>query len=143
MKITISGCMTFAEQMLAAQKVLQELGHTAYIPVDTELCVKAPELSDNLEHCQTYSEIDLDKDHFNKIADSDAILVLNYPKNNIDGYIGGATLMEIGVARHLDKKIFILHELPPKDALKYVLEIQLAKPIILEGDINNIIQHTL
>lgn len=135
MKITISGSMTFAKQMLEAQKFLEKSGHAVYVPVDAELCVKAPELSDSLEHCQTFSDIDLDKDHFNKIAESDAILVLNYPKNDINGYIGGATLMEIGVARHLDKKIFILHDLPPEDVIKYSLEIKLAKPIILNGDI--------
>ncbi len=59
----------------------------------------------------------------------------------MNGYIGGATLTELGVARHLDKKIFILHDLPTENELRYVLEIKIMKPIILNGDLNNINKH--
>ena len=131
--------MHFAKDMLDAQKFLGENGHEAIVPIDTQICFENPHLNLNecLEHCQSY-EVDVDKDHFNKVESSDAILVLNYPKKGINGYIGGATLMEIAIARHFDKKIFILHDLPSEDILRYSLEIKLAKPIILKGDLNNI-----
>ena len=130
--------MHFAKEMLAVQEQLEELGHEAIVPLDTHDCVKDPSLNSNLEWGQN---LNIDKDHFNKIESSDAILVLNYPKNNIAGYIGGSSLMEIAVARHLDKKIFILHELPSEDEIRYALEIKVARPIILSGDISKINNH--
>jgi hypothetical protein len=135
MKITICGSMHFAKEMLDAQKLLEELGHEAIVPLDTHDCVKDPSLNSNLEWGMN---LNIDKDHFNKIESSEAILVLNYPKNNIDGYIGGSSLMEIAVARHLDKKIFILYDLPSEDEIRYALEIKVARPIILNGDLNQI-----
>ena len=131
--------MAFANEMLEMQKMLEELGHEAIVPIDVLDCLKDPSLNESLEHCFRYG--DIDKDHFNKIATSDAVLVLNYPKNGILGYIGGAVLTELGVARHLDKKIFILHELPHEKDLRYALEIKVMKPIILGGDISKINEH--
>jgi len=102
---------------------------------DTHACIENPELNMDLEHC---SNLDIDKRCFDQIAISDAILVLNYPKNNMEGYIGGATLMEIGLARHLDKKIFLLHDPPSEEEQRYSLEVKLAKPIIINGDLEKV-----
>ena len=130
--------MVFAKEMLEAQKQLEALAHEVLIPIDTQDCLAKPELQENLEWCMSQ---DLDKDHFNKVANSDAVLILNYPKNNIVGYIGGSTLMELGLARHLDKKIFILHNLPSEEEIRYALEIKAMRPIILNGDISKINNH--
>ena len=138
MKIMICGSMHFAKEMLEAQKILRELGHEAGVPCDTHECLTDPDLNMDLEYCIANN---VDKKDFNQIAAGDAILVLNYPKNGLHGYIGGAVLMEIGLARHLDKKIFILHDLPNIEEVRYVLEIKLAQPTILGGDIKKIIDH--
>jgi hypothetical protein len=135
MKFAICGSMHFAKEMLEAQKTLQELGHEANVPGDTLECIENPNLNMDLEHCITTQ---IDKSCFQTVADSDAILVLNYPKNGMDGYVGGATLMEIGLARHFDKKIFLLNDLPSQDQLRYVLEIKITNPVILQGDITKI-----
>jgi hypothetical protein len=47
------------------------------------------------------------KGHFKKVLDSDAILVTNFEKNGVEGYIGGNVLMEITLAFHYKKPIFI------------------------------------
>lgn len=138
MRIVICGSMHFSKEMLEAQKIIQNLGHEGIVPLDTLECLENPALNMDLEHG---INLDIDKDHFNKIENSDAILVLNYPKNNMSGYIGGATLMEIGIARHFDKKIFILHDLPSEDELRYALEIKVTRPVILNGDLHNIKKH--
>jgi len=130
--------MHFAREMLEAQKILEELGHVGITPKDTHKYLVDPNIKENFDLCV---KNDVLNDHFNKIAASDVILVLNYPKNNINGYIGGAVLMEIAVARHLDKKIFLLHDLPNEDELKYVLEVKLTKPVILEGKIKKISEY--
>lgn len=130
--------MHFAKEMLEAQKILREMGHNVSVPSDVIECLENPELNMDLEYCMATN---IDKKDFDQVADADAILVLNYPKNNINGYVGGATLMEIGLARHLNKKIFILHNLPSEEEIRYVLEIKVARPIILQGNIENIKKH--
>lgn len=138
MKIMICGSMHFAKEMLQAQKMLRSLGHQVMVPCDIYECVNNPDLNMDIDHCMS---TEIDKRCFNKVAESEAIVVLNYPKNNIDGYVGGATLMEIGLARHLNKRIFLLYDLPSEDELRYALEIKLTKPIVLEGELRNISKH--
>lgn len=72
-------------------------------------------------------------DHFSKIARSDAILVANYPKHEIDGYVGGNTLMEMAIARYLKKKIYVLSPISSK--LSYKEEILGMRPTIINDDL--------
>jgi hypothetical protein len=135
MKFMICGSMHFAKEMLDAQKILEELGHAARVPSDVHECLNNPELNMDLNYC---IQTNIDKKDFQQVADSEAILVLNYPRRGIAGYVGGATLMEIGLARHLNKKIYFLNDLPSEDSLRYALEIKITQPIILNGDLNKI-----
>jgi len=75
---------------------------------------------------------------FDMIAESDGILVLNYPKNSISGYVGTSTLMEIGIARHLGKKIFILNDLPDYKEHRWTHEVRIMEPIILNNDLEKV-----
>ncbi len=131
----ICGSMAFSKEMLETQKTLEEIGHKALVPVDTVECIENPGLNMDLEHCISTQ---VDKKCFDLIAESDAILVLNHEKNGIKGYVGGATLMEIGIARHLNKKIFLLHNLPTEEEQRYVLEIKATEPTVLDGDLTKI-----
>ncbi|MFO8016846.1 MAG: hypothetical protein R6U32_07125 [Candidatus Woesearchaeota archaeon] len=135
MKIMICGSMHFARDMLEAKQELENLGHEAMVPDDTHECVENPDLNMDFEHCM---RTQIDKKCFDKIAESDAILVLNHPKNGIEGYVGGATLMEIGLARHLNKRIFMMNELPADEELRYALEIRITEPVILNGNLSRI-----
>ena len=65
------------------------------------------------------------------------MLVLNYDKNDVKNYIGGNALMEIGFAYVLNKKIFLLNPIP--DIPYYKTEIESVRPIIINGDLGNII----
>ena len=69
-------------------------------------------------------------DHFRKIDDSDAILVCNYDKNEIKGYIGGNVLIEM--AKAFDRKIpiFLLNSVPQ---IQYRAEILAMQPIKLKN----------
>ncbi|MBN2330796.1 MAG: hypothetical protein JXC85_03195 [Candidatus Aenigmarchaeota archaeon] len=135
MKIMICGSMSFAREMLEAKGKLEGLGHEVLLTSDAEACVDNPGLNMDREHCH---EKQIDKECFDKVAESDAILVVNYPKDGIEGYVGGATLMEIGIARHMDKKIFLLHDPPREEKLRYAFEIGLTNPIVLNGRIDRI-----
>ena len=76
------------------------------------------------------------RDHYEKIDWADAILVVNEEKRGIAGYIGGNTLIEIGVAFYLRKTIFIMN--PVSSELSYKQEILGMKPLMLDGDLTRI-----
>lgn len=74
--------------------------------------------------------------YYEEIGKNDAILVLNNEKNEISGYIGGNSLIEMGFAIVLNKKIFLLNDIPN---IGYSDEIEAMKPIILKGNLEEII----
>lgn len=135
MNINIVSSMAFPEKILEVKKYLEDKGHSVSIPPDTYSCLEKPKNPTTLKYC---IENNLLRRCFERIKDNDAILVLNYEKNKIEGYVGGASLMEIGVAYLLGKKIFILNTLPEISDLKYVGEILQTNPTILNGDLNKI-----
>ena len=74
--------------------------------------------------------------HFDEIAKSDAILVMNYEKHGKANYIGPNVLMEMAVAFYLHKPIYVLNGQP--EASPLIDEILGLEPIFLEGDIKQI-----
>ena len=76
---------------------------------------------------------DLIKRYYNLIKESDAVLVLNLDKNNVKNYIGGNVFLEMGFAHCLNKKIYLLNEIPQ---MNYTDEIIAMRPIILNGDLS-------
>jgi hypothetical protein len=76
------------------------------------------------------------KGHFKKVLEGDAILVLNYRKNGIDGYIGGNVLMEMALAFHYKKPIFVLHQVTA--ALPLYEEVMGMRPRFLGGELTNL-----
>jgi nucleoside 2-deoxyribosyltransferase len=81
-------------------------------------------------------EHDVIRTYFKKISDSDAILVLNYKKKEIENYIGGNTFLEIGFAHVLNKKIYLLNPIPE---MHYKDELVAMQPIVINGDLGKII----
>ena len=132
MKITLCGSLSFAKEMLEVQKELEKLGHDVLMPKSVVPCVGGKKLSEDFQYCIENNVI---KEHFKKILESDAILVLNMEKNGIKHYIGGSALMEIGFAHFNDKKIFLMNPIPE---LKYGFEISLTNPVILNEDLSKI-----
>ncbi len=136
----ISGSMQFARQMLQAKKKLEKMGFKVQLPSDTEKFINEPNYStdnheENYKHCL---ENDIMKTDMKSVVKSDAILVLNYPKYNLKGYVGASTLMEIGLAYYHGKKIFILFPPPKLKEARYTHELLIMQPHILNGDLNNI-----
>jgi hypothetical protein len=46
--------------------------------------------------------------------------------------------MEIGLARYLGKKIFILNELPHHNDHRWVHEVRIMQPVILNGNLEKV-----
>lgn len=125
MKITICGSMSFHKQMLKTKQALEEIGHIAKLP---EL-----EDSENIRAESLEEKNNAITSHFNKIFWADAILVLNHTKNDKAGYVGPNTLMEIGLAFYLKKKIIFVNQVP--EGLSYTEELSAMHPQILRGDL--------
>lgn len=105
--ITICSSMQFKPEIVAAKEQLEAMGYSVLTPELSEKSVDYLKLSIEEQRAAKRTFI---TNHFNRIAQSDAILVLNYEKKGIGGYIGSNTLIEIGVASSLDKKIYLFHD---------------------------------
>lgn len=146
MIITICSSISFTKQILQIKQKLQELGHEVLIPYMSELVERGEvqledfekEKSSNgdLKYREDASE-DLIKRHASKILKSDSILVLNFEKNGEGGYIGGNTLIEMGIAYTNEIPIYMYNELPKKSQrIHYLDEIASMKPIIINQDLS-------
>ena len=128
--------MAFTEQMFEAKEQLEKLGHAAVVSGFGESYLdKTQEEIEKLKLYHKYEE-DAIREFYEEIKNADAILVLNYDRKGIENYIGGNTLMEIGFAHVLNKKIFLLNPIP--DIEFYKTEIEATKPIILDGELERI-----
>ena len=153
MKITVCGSIGFYKEMESARDQLVKLGHKVKIP---ELAMEVPvefgggrkvyfgqyiEQNGGMEAFPAGHKIwnlkeGAIRDHYEKIDWADAILVINEEKRGIKGYVGGNTLIEIGVAFYLKKQIYILN--PVSSELSYKQEILGMKPILLTGDLSKL-----
>lgn len=135
----VIGSMTFAREMLQTKKELEKLGYEADIPFDVEHHLNDEEAIDDLDRNLQYCvENDVVRKGFQQVADADAVLVLNLPKNGIPGYIGTSALMEMGIAHWLRKKIFLFNKPPLHTEHRWAHEVQIMQPKILYGDLSKI-----
>ncbi len=131
--------MTFAKEMIEAKAKLEEMGHEVKVPCDIEKHLEDASFIDDLEaDIEHAKENNVLKTCFGYVAESDAVLFLNYPKNNIPGYVGTSSMMEMGIAFHLGKKIFLLNETPHHDDARWVVEVRLVDPVVINGDLTKI-----
>ena len=70
------------------------------------------------------------------ISKVDAILVLNYTKNDTPNYIGGSTFLEMNDAYRMNKKIYIMNDIPDGILTDEIIGF---KPIVLNGDLSKIV----
>jgi len=147
MRITICGSVTSTPEIKNAKDELEKMGHSTEIPFTTKKIIdgtisfedfneeKEKNGDGKFRELAQSENIDLIKRYYNLIEDSDAILVVNMDKNGVKNYIGGNALLEIGFAYILDKKIFLLNDIPK---ISYKDEIVAMKPIIVKGDLTKI-----
>ena len=128
--------MKFAREMATAKKFLEEKSHKVFMGPLVNQYVNGKILyKKGKEGAKLKIAHDLIRVHFRKIEKSDAILVLNYTKGKVKNYIGGNTLIEIGYAFYLGKKIYFLNPIPNQS---YTEELVAMEPIILNGNLSKI-----
>ena len=139
MRIMICGSMKFTHDKIAFKKELDKLGHEAFIPYGAEPHLKNTEFVDNLDdNLQFCIKNNVMKRNFDLVEQCDAIFVLNKKRNGVDGYIGTSVLMEMAVAHHLNKKIFLLSEIPDYNQHRWAHEVHIMRPIFINGDLTQI-----
>ena len=143
MKITICGSIAFYDEMTKVKNDLEKKGHEIKLPP-----VEVKDENGKMIPVKKYYELrkkakDTERwiwerkqeammSHFGKVEWADAILVLNHEKNGIKGYIGANTLIEMGLALWLKKKIYLFNEVPE---ISYKEEILGMKPSLLNGNL--------
>ena len=111
MKITICCSLKFAKEIIEVGEKLKKMGHVVLFPRTAELIKEGKVSQDFVDKGKETEEFtkfsitnNATKKHFEKIRDSEGILVLNFDKNNIENYIGGGVFLEMGCAFAFDKK---------------------------------------
>lgn len=148
MKICICSSMSFYDRFSLLKTQLESLGHSVFIPElrmrqgGSNLSVREYiEVNGGVKFFSAGHEIwkhkaDAIKEHFRKINQSDCVLVTNYEKRGVPGYIGGNTFLEMGYAFSMDKKIYLLNDIPKIDFEEEILGMQ---PIVLNGDMSKFV----
>jgi nucleoside 2-deoxyribosyltransferase len=130
--ISICGSMQLFEEMQLLQADLRRQGFDVFLPEAEE--------GENFYATLPEAEKPAMKKHFidahlRKIRESDAVLIANYPRRGVKGYVGPNTLIEIAFAYALGKPIYLLHrmgEQPCKD------EVDGLAPTVLNHDLSRI-----
>lgn len=141
--ITICGSLDFSYEIHELSKRLKTMGYKVYIPMTSDKILRGEvslekikkEKEGERDFIKRAIENDVIRLHFSKIKKSDAILVTNYMKENVLGYIGGNTLTEISFAHVLNKKIYLLDVVPD---MHYADVIKMMQPEVIQGDLTRI-----
>lgn len=135
MKIFICASKHFYSQIEPIKKILEDKGHIITLPNSYDNPGREEEMKQIGDKDHSKWKGDMLRLQKEKVDANDAVLVLNFEKNNQINYIGGATFLEIYMAFELGKKIFLYNPIPEgllKDELLGM------NPIVLNGNLNPI-----
>ena len=138
--ITLCSSASFYKQVLEIAAELKKLGFKVKIPHTANIMKKTGNFDADFyktwfrDKNDYYKKTQLTKMHFRKVIGADAILVVNSDKNGTAGYIGGNGLMEMGLAFHYKRPIFVYN--PISERLNIKEEIYGLNPIFINGDLN-------
>ncbi|MDP3901107.1 MAG: hypothetical protein Q8Q38_02095 [bacterium] len=143
-KKTIAICCSasFYKQALEVQEQLRTRGFRVLVPNTANTMKRTGDFK--VEHYKTWYKNPADykrkaklmRQHFKKVIEADAILVLNYRKKGMEGYVGGNGLMEMAIAFHYKKPIYVLN--PVSESSPLYEEILGMGPVFLKGNLNTI-----
>jgi hypothetical protein len=112
MKIFLICSKKFYDKIPTIKIQLEKLGHIITLPN----CYDDPTTEDKYREISNEAhsnwKADMLRHSTDVINENDAVLVLNFEKNGVDNYIGGATFLEMYDAFRLNKKIYIYNDIP-------------------------------
>jgi hypothetical protein len=146
MRITLCASIAFYDDMQRIRSELEQLGHEVKIPPSDVSDEDGKPLPVKDYYTKRKNETD-EKSwvwqrkeeamrlHFGKVAWSDAVLVLNLDKNGVANYVGANTFLEMGIAFHMKKKIFLYNPIPEIACKEEILGM---RPEVIYGDLEKI-----
>lgn len=136
MKVFVAASHSYWDRLEPIKKKLEELGHEVMLPSavdDPDLEHRKWRESDEA-HVQIVRELFEDSEE--RVGKwCDAFYLVNYDKNGISGYVGGAALIELYIAHRERKKIFIENDVYPGPMYD---EIMGFGPTFIHGDLTKI-----
>lgn len=140
--ITICSSASFYKEVLEIEKQLKKLGFKVKIPKTANIMKRNGNF--NVSDYKTWykdkndykKKTALMNGHFKKVLEADAILVVNNEKNGISGYVGGNALMEMTLAYHYKKPIFLWNDVTSKLSIEE--EVRGLNCIVIEQDVKRI-----
>lgn len=142
MTLTLCSSAAFYKTLLEIDDQLHAMGFNTLIPISAERMRAKQDFIVGIQQpwkidpSQYHLKTELMNLHFEKVIKGDATLVVNLEKNGMAGYIGGNVLMEMMLAFHYQKPIFILNKID--DSISYAEEIYGLQPIFLDGDLSKL-----
>lgn len=140
--VTICSSAAHYRQAIEIAEQLTQLGFIVHLPKTAGIMKETgnfnvdsykPWYQDKADY---YKKTELMKGHLKKIDVADAILVTNFEKNGIPGYIGGNALLEMFYAFLQKKPIYVYSEI--SDDLGIAEEVFGLEPIFINGDLSKI-----
>lgn len=110
-RICICGSMSFIDQIEKLGDALRANGFEVATPVREEQVIRWNEIEAKTAASLKRAYID---GHLEKIRQSDALLIANFPKNAIEGYVGANALMEAAFGYVLGMPVVLLFEPGPQ-----------------------------
>lgn len=133
MKIFVCCSKAFYPRVAPIKHQLEAMRHNVTLPNSYDNPGREVEMH-NLgarEHAQwKASMLRLQKQ---KVEDCDVILVLNFTKNGVSNYIGGATFLEMYMAFEASKPIFLYNQIPEGMLRDEILSFE---PTVINGDLH-------
>lgn len=134
MVITLCGSMEFADKMISIGSILEGRGHRVLYPKHTSHFAQHQSIKE--EKARLRNTEDLIRSHYENIEKSDAILVLNFDKDEHKRWIGANSFLEMGFAHILGKRIYLLNPIP--QFAFFQEEIRAMRITVLKGDLTKI-----
>lgn len=133
MKVFVICSKTFYDRIPDIKEILEARGHVVYLPNCYDNPGKEAEVRQlgAQEHAKFKAEMFKQSEEL--INQMDAVLVLNFTKNGLDNYIGGATFLEMYDAFRMGKKIYLYNPIPTGMLQDEIIGFN---PVVIDGDIN-------
>lgn len=140
--IAICSSASFYKDVLRVAADLRKYGFVPVVPLTASKMARNNDF--NVKRYKTWFRDPADykiktflmKEHFKEIIASDVVLILNLTKHEMKGYIGGNVLMEMAIAFHYKKSIYIYNNISSKSQFKE--EILGMHPVFIDGDLSKI-----
>jgi len=136
MRIFIICSKKFYDRIPEIQRGLEENGHVITLP-NTYDDPATEERYKNLGSAEHSGwKAGMIKQSADTITNNDAVVVLNFEKNGVQNYIGGATFLEMYDAFRLGKKIFLYNNIPNGILTDEIIGFN---PIVVNGNLEKVV----